>query len=94
MLYSISETARLLKVSVSLIKVKIKEGVITPKEIIGNKGTRYFTREEIERNALEYARERQFERESRLEAYKRSTSSIVPKKTLFSSFKKLCSAVL
>ena len=49
MLYSISETARLLKVSVSLIKVKIKEGVITPKEIIGNKGTRYFTREEIER---------------------------------------------
>ena len=53
-----------------------------------------YTREEIEKNALEYARERQFERESRLEAYKRFTSSEVAKKTLFSSFKKLCAAVL
>ena len=54
----------------------------------------FYTREEIEKNALEYARERQFEREARLEAYKRSTSSTAPRKTLFSSFKKLCAAVL
>ena len=55
----------------------------------------FYTREEIERNALEYARERQLERESRLEAYKRSTSSVAHRKTLFSSlFKKLCAAVL
>ena len=55
----------------------------------------FYTREEIERNALEYARERQFEREARLEAYKRSTSSVAHRKTLFSSlFKKLCDAVL
>ena len=53
-----------------------------------------YTREEIERNALEYARERQFEREARLEAQMRSTSSVTPRKTLFSSFKKLCAAVL
>ena len=55
----------------------------------------FYTREEIERNALEYARERQLELESRLEAYKRSTSSVAHRKTLFSSlFKKLCAAVL
>lgn len=55
----------------------------------------FYTREEIEKNALEYARERQFEREARLEAYKRSTSSVAHRKTLFSSlFKKLCAAVL
>ena len=55
----------------------------------------FYTREEIEKNALEYARERQLELESRLEAYKRSTSSAHRKTTLFSSlFKKLCAAVL
>lgn len=54
----------------------------------------FYTREEIERNALEYARERQFEREARLEAQMRATSSTAPRKTLFSSFKKLCAAVL
>ena len=55
----------------------------------------FYTREEIEKNALEYARERQLEREARLEAYKRSTSSVAHRKTLFSSlFKKLCAAVL
>ena len=54
-----------------------------------------YTREEIEKNALEYARERQFEREARLEAQRRATSSVAPRKTLFSSlFKKLCASVL
>ena len=51
MLYSISETAKILNVSVSLIKLRVKEGVIASHESRGNLGTRYFKREEIERYA-------------------------------------------
>ena len=47
----ISETAKILNVSVSLIKLRLKEGVITSQESRGNLGTRYFAKEEIERYA-------------------------------------------
>ena len=54
MLYSISDVARVLGVSVSLIKVRVGEGKLKVAEIIGNKDTRYFEKSEVERFANEH----------------------------------------
>lgn len=53
MLYSISDVARVLGVSVSLIKVRIGEGKLKVSQTQGNKDTRYFEKGEVERFANE-----------------------------------------
>ena len=53
----------------------------------------FYTREEIERNAQGFADHQKESRKLRLEAQKRLKAAN-SKKTLFSSIKKLCAAVL
>ena len=51
----------------------------------------FFTLDEALANAAEYARNRNAEKEMRLEAYQRMAT---PKKTLWSNIKKYCFAIL
>ena len=53
MFYTVTDVARILGVSVSLIKLRAKEGKLVHAKREGNKDTKYYTKEEVERFANE-----------------------------------------
>ena len=53
MFYTVTDIARILGVSLSLVKLRAKEGKLIHYKREGNKDTKYYTKEEIERFANE-----------------------------------------
>ena len=53
MFYTVTDVARILGVSVSLIKLRAKEGKLVHAKREGNKDTKYYAKEEVERFANE-----------------------------------------
>ena len=53
MYYTVTDVARILGVSVSLVKLRAKEGKLIHYKREGNKDTKYYTKEEIIRFANE-----------------------------------------
>ena len=77
--YTVTDIARILGVSVSLIKLRAKEGKLVCSKREGNKDTKYYTREEVirfaEKNGYKCDEFEFYTREELIEKLKKKESS-------------------
>ena len=77
--YTVTDIARILGVSVSLIKLRAKEGKLVCSKREGNKDTKYYTKEEVirfaEKNGYKCEEFEFYTREELIEKLKKKDSS-------------------